>query len=188
MIDAVNTVNVNMYACIRRWSSDWLLCREVEFDVLFCFFKASSAILRHGVIDLAFTYFILVQVPNKNGHSILERRRHCTRKISRNTPLRDTLSKREQMKENNNNIIQLQQSKKCWVDPIATSWIWRHHGQWRDFSPGRYGLHVEPEGNPGQYDDEHGRDVHLDDVVPDVTLQQKVRPHTGETARWKHAQ
>ena len=34
MIDAVNTVNVNMYACIRRWSSDWLLCREVEFDVV----------------------------------------------------------------------------------------------------------------------------------------------------------
>lgn len=37
------------------------------------------------------------------------------------------------------------------------------------------GIHVDPEGDPGQNDNEQGRDVHLDQVVAHLTLQ--VEPH-----------
>lgn len=46
--------------------------------------------------------------------------------------------------------------------------------------PGGRGVHVDPEGNPGQDDDEQRGDVHLDQVVAHLTLQVETSLDTGE--------
>ena len=49
------------------------------------------------------------------------------------------------------------------------------HGGDAQGHPGGRGIHVDPEGNPGQDDDEQRGDVHLDQVVAHLPLQ--VEPH-----------
>ena len=43
----------------------------------------------------------------------------------------------------------------------------------------RHGVDGEPEGDPGQHDDQDGRDVHLHHVVRDVPLQVEHRLDTA---------
>ena len=59
----------------------------------------------------------------------------------------------------------------------------RGHGQHScdaQTDPGGCGIHVDPEGNPGQDDDEQRGDVHLDQVVAHLTLQVETSLDTGE--------
>lgn len=46
--------------------------------------------------------------------------------------------------------------------------------------PGWSGIHVDPEGHPGQDDDEQRGDIHLDQVVTHLTLQVETSLDTGE--------
>jgi len=62
----------------------------------------------------------------------------------------------------------------------GTSTLCRHgeHGEQSQWNPGRDGVNVEPEGDPGQEDDQVAGNDHLGDVVPLAALHENVESNT----------